>query len=411
MRKRPRLLFLCQTLPFPPDEGVKIRTFNVLRLLSRDFDITGLCFFRLTDGVARDKIRSRVGALREFASVEAFPIPQEHSRFRLVSDHLRSIWLRRPYTLFAYESRDFRQRLEQLVATTNPDLVHVDSLDLSAYLPVATRKPTVCVHHNVESQLLRRRGKAMRGPLGNYLELQANLMQREEIEWGPKVALNVMVSAQDRDSMAALSPTSRTIVVPNGVDTRLFSMASREGRTGIVFVGGYTWQPNRDAMAYFCEEVLPRLRRGGFNGPVTWVGRAPESVREEYRRNFGVVLTGYVEDIRPVVQGAACYVVPLRSGGGTRLKILDAWAMGMPVVSTSVGCEGLATEDGENILVRDDPSAFADAVQLVLRDPERQASLGRGARATAERLYDWEVIGREMLPHYHGVLEDGASLL
>jgi len=173
---------------------------------------------------------------------------------------------------------------------------------------------------------------------------------------------------------------------------------------GIVFVGGYTWQPNRDAMAYFCEEVLPRLRRDGFDGPVTWVGRAPGSVREEYRRKFGVVLTGYVEDIRPVVQSAACYVVPLRSGGGTRLKILDAWAMGMPVVSTSVGCEGLATEDGENILIRDDPAAFADAVQLVLRDPGRQTSLGRAARATAERVYDWEVIGRDMLPHYRSVL-------
>ena len=383
---------------------MKIRTFNILRLLSREFDISGLCFFRMADGAAQDKIRARVDSLREFASIEAFPIPQEHSRVRLLSDHLRSVFSRRPYTVFAYESKRFRERLEQLVATTNPDIVHVDSLDLSGYLPIVTQRPTVCVHHNVESQLLRRRGEGMRRPLGNYLEHQANLMQREEIEWMPKVDLNVMVSPQDRDSMAAMSPASRFVVVPNGVDTRVFSMAPRDGRAGIVFVGGYTWQPNRDAMAYFCEEVLPRLRRDGFDGPVTWVGRAPGSVREEYRRTFGVVLTGYVEDIRPVVQSAACYVVPLRSGGGTRLKILDAWAMGMPVVSTSVGCEGLATEDGENILIRDDPAAFADAVQLVLRDPGRQTSLGRAARATAERVYDWEVIGRDMLPHYRSVL-------
>ena len=390
---------------------MKIRTFNVLRLLSRDFDISGLCFFRVADGASPERIGSRVDALREFATVEAFPIPQEHSRLRLVSDHLRSVSFRRAYTVFAYESKRFRERLEQLISTTNPDVVHVDSLDLSGYLPIVIRKPTVCVHHNVESQLLRRRGEGMRGPLGKYFDLQAKLMQREEIEWAPKVALNVMVSPQDRDSMAAMTPSSRFVVVPNGVDTRVFSMARPEGRTGIVFVGGYTWQPNRDAMAYFCEEILPLLRRDGFNGPVTWVGRAPEAVREEYLRKFGVVLTGYVEDIRPVVQGAACYVVPLRSGGGTRLKILDAWAMGMPVVSTSVGCEGLATEDGENILVRDDPAAFADAVQLVLRDPQRQASLGRAARETTERLYDWEVIGRDMLPHYRSVLDEGDWLL
>src|SRR4051812_20584068 len=141
MRERPKLLFLCQTLPFPPDEGVKIRTFNILRLLSRDFDVSGLCFFRKADGASPDKIQSRVGSLREFATVEAFPIPQEYSRPRLLSDHFRSVLFRRAYTVFAYESKTFRETLERLLATTDPDVVHMDSLDLSAYLPLVTRKP------------------------------------------------------------------------------------------------------------------------------------------------------------------------------------------------------------------------------------------------------------------------------
>src|SRR5690606_7086949 len=133
----------------------------------------------------------------------------------------------------------------------------------------------------------------------------------------------------------------------------------------IVFVGGYSWYPNRDALYYFGEEILPRIRRTT-NVAVTWVGRAPTSVIDECSRKYGIRLTGYVEDIRPFVESAACYVVPLRIGGGTRLKILDAWAMGKAVVSTSVGCEGLQAVDRENILIRDDADAFASSVVELL---------------------------------------------
>jgi len=160
-----------------------------------------------------------------------------------------------------------------------------------------------------------------------------------------------------------------------------------------------SWFPNEDALAFFAQDILPLIRAADARVKVTWVGRAlPREIDMFARR--GIQLTGHVDDIRGYVRGAACYVVPLRVGGGTRLKILDAWAMGKAVVSTSVGCEGLDAVDGQNILIRDDPTAFAAAVTTVLGDPALRASLERNARLTAEQKYSWEVIGATMRRAY-----------
>ena len=408
---RPKLLFLCQTLPFPPDGGVQIRTYNVLRLLARTFDVTALCFYRTgtcpTEGAVSAAVAG-LEALPGVAGVEAFPIPQEHSRARLAWDHLRSVASRRAYTVFSYESAAYRARVEELLRTRRFDLVHVDSLDLSGYLPLLRDTPVVCVHHNVESALLRRRAEnESSAPRRRYVALQADLLEAEERRWCGRLALNVAVSEEDRRRFGRLAPGAPFTVVPNGVDTDTFRPASVP-QAGVVFVGGYSWYPNRDALVHFAEDVLPLLRAQVPGVAVRWVGRAPDEVRREYRERHGMELTGYVEDIRPIVQAAACYVVPLRVGGGTRLKILDAWAMGKAVVSTSVGCEGLDARDGENILVRDDPAEFAAAVRRVLEDETLRARLGEGARRTAEEVYEWEVIGRSMTREYLALLGGGS---
>lgn len=398
-----RLLFLCQTLPYPPDGGVNIRTYNVLRLLAREFAVTALCFYRAAERRNSDEVRHSIGGLQPFARVEAFPIPQEHNPLRLLIDHFRSLVTGRAYTVSAYESALFRNRISELLAADEFDLVHLDSLDLLGYIPLMAGIPIVCVHHNVESSLLRRRAATAAGLKRLYIAHQSRLTEIEERRWCPIVALNVTVSEADRGTLQGIAPHARFVVVPNGVDTQFFR-PEKLAQEGIVFVGAYSWQPNRDAMEYFTSEILPRLRAHRIEASVTWVGRASNAIQHEYAERHGVRLTGYIDDIRPLVQRAACYVAPLRAGGGTRLKILDAWAMGKAVVSTSVGCEGLDARDGENILVRDAPEEFANAVEAVLADEDLRQRLGASARYTAETLYDWEVIGRPMLNHYRQLL-------
>jgi glycosyltransferase involved in cell wall biosynthesis len=403
---KPRLLFLAQVLPFPPDGGVAIRTYNILRLLAREYDITALCFYRRA--TVRD-VGASVTALSAFARVMAFPILEERSALKRATNHLRSVLGRRVYTVLAYEHPGFRSRLRRELRDGAFDLVHVDSLDLSGYLGELGAIPTVCVHHNVESALLRRRaGLATNRVVARYLQHQADLMEREESAWCPRLPLNVAVSDDDRAQLERIAPGARVLVVPNGVDTDAFRPAEVP-QAGIVFVGGMTWFPNRDALEFFSSEIRPLLARGGVTPRVTWVGRATDGATERYRA-LGVELTGYVDDIRPHVDAAACYVVPLRVGGGTRLKVLDAWAMGKAVVSTSVGCEGLEARDGWNILIRDDPGDFADAVMRVLDDPELRATLGRNARATVEERYGWTVIGSRFLPEYEAVRRAGRAI-
>ena len=409
-----RLLYLCSNLPYPPDSGQAIRSFHVLRLLARVFEVTALCFYRRAPvsfgrsagATIEQEVAERVAALRKLADVEAFPIPQEHSVWRLAWDHLRSVGLNRVYTTFALDASSMRRRLRDLLRTQRFDVVHMDSITLSGYLPLLGDLPVVCVHHNIESALLERRGRAEKSPWRRaYLLHQARLMEREMRHWCGRCRLNVLVSDADRTELQRIVPEANCTVVPNGVDIDAFRPgAGRE--EGLVFVGGLNWFPNRDALQYFCDAILPRVRAAGEATPVRWLGGgASDEVRRLYRDRHAVELTGYVPDVRPYVRDAACYVVPLRVGGGTRLKILDAWAMGKAVVSTSVGCEGLAAADGRNILIRDDPDSFAHAVRAVLHDGALRRRLEIEGRRTVEQHYSWEGIGESMLPLYRSLHE------
>jgi glycosyltransferase involved in cell wall biosynthesis len=373
------------------------------------FDVTALCFYRRMVRCSPEEVQASLHGMRTIAETEAFPVPQEWSRVRLGWDHLRSVATHRAYTVFAYESRPFRDRLKTLLRERRFDLVHMDSLDLSGYLPLLSGLPVVCAHHNVESQLLHRRAVSARSPLmKRYLLLQAALMEAEERQWCQRVNLNITVSEPDREALCRIAPQARYTVMPNGVDTEMFHPAN-EANEGIVFVGAHDWYPNREAMDYFCNQILPKVRTRLPDIPVVWVGRTPETVRREYWQRHRVRCTGYVDDVRPFVQRAACYVAPLRTGGGTRLKILDAWAMGKAVVSTSVGCEGLAARDAGNLLVRDTAEEFASAVCELVENPSMRHHLEMRARETAVKEYDWEVIAASMLDQYGALLQSSAS--
>ncbi|MFL5613845.1 MAG: glycosyltransferase family 4 protein [Gemmatimonadaceae bacterium] len=408
--QRPRLLFLAHRLPFPPHNGAAIRTYNVLRLLAREFDIVGLCFDRHDEATAYLGREARLAALSPFGTFETFAIPQQRSRRRFVWDHLRSIITRRAYTYFVHDESQFEQRLRDLLSSERFDLVHVDSLDLVRFLPNLLTLPVICTHHNAESELLRRRADSESSVIRReYFCYQARLLATEERHWIPRVRLNVAVSEDDAHILAAIAPGGRFTAIPNGVDSEHFR-PQRGTQEGCVFVGGTTWYPNRDALTWFMKEILPILRARGEASAVTWVGRATERERQLYDGQSGVHLTGYVDDIRPYVAAGACFIAPLRVGGGTRLKILDAWSMAKAVVSTSVGCEGLGAVDGVNILIADEPEAFADAISRVLNDSDLRVRLGTAGREMVERRFSWNVIGASMLDLYRSLLADTSKL-
>ena len=395
-----RLLFLSHRLPFPPHNGAAIRTFNILRILARAYAIDMLCFDRRDSATAGTSQDERIAGLEGVATTKVFPIPQEWSTTRLLIDHGADLLAGRPYTHSMHRDAGFMRALHAALALQRYDLVHVDSLDLVGYLGELPIKRTALTHHNIESDLLRQRGDGDSVKLrGAYIRRQAAMVEAAERKWAPQVGLNVMVSAADQRRLEDLAGPCPAVVVPNGVDTAFFSPAPATG-TDLVFVGGLSYRPNLEGLAWYCAEVEPHLSRAGCAVRLTAIGRASATQQQAASPGGTIQFTGYVPDIRPYLRNAGCFIAPLLTGGGTRLKILDAWAMGVPVISTSVACDGLDAIDNENILVRDNPGDFADAIREVLGSQPLRERLRAAGRATAERVYDWEVVGRVLLDSY-----------
>lgn len=412
---RDSLLMLSQCLPYPPHSGVANRTFNILVQLQRAFDVHLVAFSRRNhqpDAAARADARDRLAQLVT-AVYEPAPIASERSGLTRTINHLRSVVTFRPYTLYDYRSVLFSRALAE-IQMAKPVMVHMDSLDLYGWISRLPGVPLAVTHHSVESDLLRSRARRMAlPPVRAYVRYQAALMEAVEQRVCREVDLNVMMSDIDADKLRALVPGVRTTIVPNGVDITYFSPREGPGELGrVLFLGPTYMYPNRDAIEWFIASMWEAVCAAVPGARLHLVGKNTPGDRKRFENCQAVQCHGYVTDVRPHLAAAACSVVPIRVGGGTRLKILDAWAAGTPVVSTSVGCEGLAVEDGTNILVRDDPDAFASAVIQVLRDPGLQLRLAAAGRRTVEQLYSWSAIGDRLIEAYQKLLAEkrcGAS--
>lgn len=376
----------------------------MLRELAREFQIDALCFHRSEPDLDARELSRRVHVLSELARVSTFPVPSDRNVLSAAVAYGRSLLDRSVYTRFVYRSAVFRESLQRLLDRQSFQLIHIDSLDLSLYAGALAGHRVVCVHHDIQSELLRRRGDTLADsgrPLHSwYTRLQSRWMAEDEATWCPRFTLNVTVSERDRRSLSDRFPGAATAVVPNGVDVDYFR-PERGGGQGLLCMGGLDWFPNADALRVLAEDILPRLGSLGSAPRTRWVGRCPERVQREWSGTTSLELVGRVRDVRPFLWETDCFVVPLRVGGGTRLKILEAWACGLPVVSTPVGCEGLNAVDGYNLLVADDPSEFARAVRRVLQDRELARALGQHGRQTAVDDYDWRTIGKRQRDLYH----------
>ena len=407
---RRRILFLSQSLPYPPHSGVTNRTFHVLQELQRAFDVTLVAFSRRNHQHSGEERTLATAALRqEIADVlEPVPIDSEWSLAEKLRVHASSVLARKPYIFFEYGSPRFGHLIETAVRATPPDMVHLDSMDLYRWLALLPAVPVACTHHSVESDLLRLRAERIRTrAVSAYVMHQARLVEAVERSVCGRFDINIMTSETDAERLRMLVPAARTRTVPNGVDTDFFRPTPRQNpvRDRIVFLGPTYMFPNRDAVEFFLDAIWPAVRQQRPEATFRVIGKHSGDERLRFENHAGVACLGYVPDIRPHFAEAECSVVPLRVGGGTRLKILDAWAMGKAIISTSIGCEGLATVDGHNILIRDNPADFADAIAEVLRDAELRSRLGRNGRKTAEEVYAWPVIGHELNAMYQQVLD------
>lgn len=386
---------------WPPNTGGRLRSFHILSELARRHQVTLATTHAPGENPAA--LESELAHCAQVISVPYASPKWRSARFPFVL--LRSWASSMPVDIWKCRVPALRREVSRLLASGEVDLCIADFLFAMPNIP-ATRVPLMFFAHNVEYMIWKRLWSVEQRPLlKTLLGVEWRKMRRYEAEACRRARLTVAVSHQDKTLLEENSPGALIRDVPTGVDVGYFKPNGAEkARANLVFTGSMDWHPNEDAILYFIREMLPAIRREVPGTTLTVVGRNPGLQLQEAAREAGVEVTGTVDDVRPYVDAASVYVVPLRIGGGTRLKIFEALAMGKAVVSTSVGAEGLPLVQGEHYLCADEPAGFVAAVVALLRDPARRVSLGEAGRRLTEERYAWPQVAREFGGHCEAAL-------
>ncbi len=400
-----RILWLKTELLHPVDKGGKIRTYYMLRELKRGHHVT---YLTLDDGGgAHDAAERAQEYCHELIRIPFRPQPKFTPGFyrELVGNLLSPL----PYFMAKYRSPAMQRAVAERIARGDVDLLVADFLMPSINIPFPIPCPTVLFQHNVEALIWKRHYEVQRNPLKRaYLREQWRKTIAYERAACRRFDTVVAVSVDDRDAMRRDYGVQHTFNVPTGVDTEFFRSSREEASRPyeMVFTGSMDWLPNEDAIRFFVERIFPLIRQTHPHAKLTVVGRNPTpALRELAGRDASVVVTGRVEDVRPYMERAAVYVIPLRIGGGTRLKVYEAMAMGKPIVSTTIGAEGLPVRDGVDLLLADEPQEFAAAVVRMFSDATLARELGERAAATARERFGWNRVAAEFAALCHDTVE------
>ena len=398
-----KLLWFSHFVPFPPRGGAHQRSFHLIVQASKSWRVALVAFNR--EGHDPARLAEYQPELRKHCErVEFWELP---IRWRSPLWWARLAWsplYPEPYGCRSLWSPGLAARWKQTLDRLRPALVHFDSIDLGMFAPAAEGFRKALNHHNCESAMAYRRAEKEPNPLKKaYLWHQARKVERLERELCPRFDVNLAVSQLDVQTLQQGSPKAHFHVVENGTDTDYFRPASKnyEEPDSLIFAGSMNWYPNLSAIRFLVREVWPLITRKLPEARLYLAGQTPPRwVTDLGKADPRIIVVSSPMDIRPWIARAAVFVCPILDGGGTKLKILDALAMGKAVVSTSIGCEGIRVRPGENILVADSAPDMADAILEVLSDNNLRAKLGSAGRSLVERAYTWDVIGAHLEQAY-----------
>jgi len=404
-----RILWLKTELLHPVDKGGKIRTYNTLKELKRDHYIT---YVALDDGSADLEAHERA---QEYCH-DLISVPH-HQREKFspgfYAELLLNLVSRFPYAIKKYESASMRREIIERANNGTVDVVICDFLAPAINVPRSLSCPAILFQHNVEAMIWKRHFEVQSNPLKkSYLRRQWRKMEKFEKEMCQRFDSVIAVSAEDRDQMRKEYSVKAVFDVPTGVDTEFFTPFGKEDTEphNVVFTGSMDWLPNEDAIRYYTDQILPIIRRSIPDATLTVVGRNPyPGLLELSKRDPSIVVTGRVEDVRPFMERAAAYVVPLRIGGGTRLKIFEAMAMEKAIVSTSVGAEGLPVTNGKELRIADTPETFAAAVLDLLVNPQSAKQIGQQAGQVVRERFGWNGVAKRFAEICEATIRDHRS--
>lgn len=384
-----KLLFLSQVLPYPLDAGPKVRSYYVLRYLAQHHAITLVTFVR------RDDPPAALAHLKTICQA-VHPILLTRSRAQDGVHFLSALVQNKSFLILRDDLAAMHTRIARLLRDESFAAVHADQLSMAHYavnLPLRR----VLDEHNAVWTITQRMSENETNPVKRaLLANEADKVKRHEARLMTQFDQIITVTEQDAHALhfSDAAPRAPIQTIPICIDPAAthpitLDPCSRD----IIFLGSMLYPPNVDGVLWFANEILPRIRAKAPETRFYIVGARPAaSIVALGQSDPRIIVTGYVADATPYLEQSAVFLVPLRAGGGMRVKILDAWARGLPIVTTSLGCEGIEVVPNENLLVADSPASFASAVLQLLNDPPRAQALARSGRAWVESHYAWRSI-------------------
>jgi len=370
----------------PLHEGGKIRSFSLARELSLRHDLSIFTFY---PAMSPDP---HVTLQDHFAEVECLPIdiPERGTLDDVLAYAANSLTMR-PYQVVKYCRPEVARRLKDKLARGRYDALVCDYVLTAAVIPWELRIPTVIFTHNVETTIWKRHAQLNEDLMWKVVSIREHrAMARFERRFAALADHVLTVSDTDRAEFLKFLPAAKVSTIPTGVDSDYFRPQNVSNGHSLIFVGSMDWKPNEDAVLFFIDQIFPLIRKALPDVALRIVGKNPTAkILALTEKDPGIRVTGTVEDIRPYVQESSVYVVPLRIGSGTRIKIFEAMAMGIPIVSTNIGAEGLPVQHGRNIFLSDDPGEFAEHTIELLRNSVLRQRIGREGRSLVESRYSW----------------------
>jgi len=386
--RRVKILWVKAGKLLPVDTGGKIRSYNILKHLARSHQVTLLTYY----GGARDSAYE-AAIQNEFSGAQTIFTAAPDSTLAQSADYLRRLFQPAPFAVSKFTHPRVQRSVSHLLAGGAVDVAVCDFLSASQNFPRVLPAPTVLFQHNVETALWQRMASTESNPIKRLAyKIEAAKMERQERSALGRFRHIVAVSEHDRELMLQMNHSCTISVVPTGVDTGKYAVAppAQAGPPRIVFTGSMDWEPNIDAITYFCEQIFPRVLSQFPKAIFQIVGRNPHP-KVKRLASASVQVTGTVPSVADYLRDATVVIVPLRIGGGTRLKIFEAMAMGKAMVSTSVGAEGLSVQSGRDLILADSPAEFADAILLLVRDNAIRRRYEESAAKLAAQ-FDWSHI-------------------
>jgi len=408
-----RILWLSHLVPYPPKAGVLQRCFFLLKELARNHEIDLmafvqeelLCTFYKNLDEAIPDTKNKLG---EFINeIEYFDIASEKTALGKPGLALKSLFSSRGYTMEWLRSSEFKKNLERKLNDKQYDLVHFDTISLAVYRDLVKNIPVVLDHHNIESHMMLRRATKENNVLKKiYFRQEGLKLAAQEKKYCKQFDLNITCSDMDTIRLQENVGKLECQSIPNGVDTDYFKpLGGQRRENSLIFIGTMNWYPNVEAVSFLIDKLWPKLKNLHPDASLDIIGSSPPPAISQHNGKNGIIIHGFVDDIRPLFDSSHLYICPITDGGGTKLKILDALAMGKAIVAHPVACEGINVINGESVMFCETESEFVAAIDRLLRDDDLVKKLGRNARELAVREYTFARIGERLSKSLKDIVE------